>query len=268
MSRAALLLVALAACKGGGHGAPFGPPERVAALGEVADVVADAGGVVALASGDPGVRHGGTIVAVDGAGAVTTLDARIDGPGHLALTATDAYFLVPSGVQAAARSGDGARTIARVDGATAIAIAGADVLVGAGGHLLAYDHDGAGRVLVADAGSIADLAVDDAHVYWLDAGGRVVRARRDGTEVTVLAGDQVEPAAMALAGDAVVWVTRGDPARQLAATVATVPAAGGAVRVLQQGGQDDRAVAVDGGWVYWTDGTVEAGTVHRVRLTG
>jgi hypothetical protein len=61
---------------------------------------------------------------------------------------------------------------------------------------------------------IRALAVDGQHLYWIEhtegaMEGRIMRARKEGSEVTVLAAGQDEPTDVAVDGCSVYWTTLG-----------------------------------------------------------
>jgi hypothetical protein len=268
--RARLLLscsVVLAAC-GGGAGA-FGPAVRVLEARDVDAVIADGRGAVCVASGELLNRADGSVLAIADGGAAVALARRLDDPRQPVLAGDDVYFLTDDGVFRVARAGgaDPVR-LAPLTRPGALALVGGELVIGLADTIVALPPDGAARALVGNAGAVGALAVAGDRLLWLDrAGGRVMRARLDGTDVTVLADGQAEPAALAVAGDAVVWVTQGDTAKDIEATVATVPIAGGQVRVLHRGGYEYEGVTIHRGWVYWTWGDAFS-SVQRVRLAG
>ena len=94
-----------------------------------------------------------------------------------------------------------------------------------------------------------------------------MRARRDGSDVAVVADAQATPVAVVIADGAIVWITQGDTRLEIEATVAKAPIGGGEPTTLFRRGYDYEGVTVDRGWVYWTWGDVFS-SVHRVRLRG
>jgi hypothetical protein len=271
-SLAALVLIpavaaALAAGCGGGR-APFAAPVRVLDASDVDEVVADERGAVCVASGQIGGRRAGQLHAVRPDGTSAQLATRLDDPAHLQLAGDVVYYLTDDGVHRVARDGGAPVRLAALDHPTALALAGGELIIGLDDAIVALPPDRGARALVAPAGRVVDLAVHGEHLFWLDAaGGRVMRARLDGTEATALADAQAAPAALAIAGDTVVWITAGDTALEIEATVAAVPAAGGPVRTLHRKGYGYEALAVDGNWVYWSWGEVLS-SVRRVPLGG
>lgn len=265
----ALLSLSLAACP-----SPVRATlARVAPAADVDAVAVDATGVYAVAAGDPLAYHDGAILRVSPDGRdVVVVAADLNDPLHVALGAGHVWWLTEDGVhRASAGASPGApEVVAPLDHPSALTVVDGAAIVGVDGAIVRV-VPGAGdepAVLVADAGAVTDLATDGASIYWTDAaGGRVVRADATGASVTVLATDQVGPVALAVADGAVAWVTAGDSSSDREATVATVPAAGGAVKVLARRGYGYEDVAISAGWVYWTWGDMFS-SAHRVRLTG
>ena len=106
------------------------------------------------------------------------------------------------------------------------------------------------------------IAADGEFVYWTNrgqAGGAVLRARRDGTGVTVLAtGQGGYISGIAVDAENVYWTT-------FAATnVSTCPKAGGAVQVLASGENGPAGIGVWGRNLYWT--SFGGGTVTQLAL--
>ncbi|HZI13745.1 MAG TPA: hypothetical protein VE153_25430 [Myxococcus sp.] len=157
-------------------------------------------------------------------------------------------------------------------------------------------------VLASDQAAPWGVALDPTHVYWtalLD--GTVCRVPRAGGEVEVLARGQHGPRGLAVTGDALYWLSscsgevmqrRHDDGRvrrlatspqgawELAldgdALYWTAPGAvlrvalgGGAPQVIvREEGMDPRALAVDGGEVFWADRNFERGGVFKARTDG
>ena len=64
------------------------------------------------------------------------------------------------------------------------------------------------------AGGAPTVAVDETHVYWVESDyerGRVMRVRKGGSEITVLAADQKGPNGVAVDRCGVYWSNIGDP---------------------------------------------------------
>ena len=106
------------------------------------------------------------------------------------------------------------------------------------------------------------IAADGEFIFWANrgqTGGSVLRARRDGTGVTVLATNQGSNiSGVAVDAENVYWATF------TSGTVATCPKAGGAVRVLASGESGPLGIGVWGRDVYWT--SFSGGTVTRYNL--
>lgn len=248
-------------------------PTRIADASDVDDVVADARGAVYTVAGNPMNRLAGGVVAIDGDGQRTALAVRMDHPRHPVLHGDDVAFITRDGVYRTARDGGGggAQQLAKLDHPTALTMVGDVLVIGLADSILALPPDGAAHALAGGAGAVADIAPAGDRLVWVDrSGGRVMRMRSDGADVAMIADQQAEPTALAIAGDTVVWVTRGDPARKVPPTVASAPIAGGPVRVLAEGDATTgpgEAVAIDGAWVYSAAGD-EPSAVRRVPLAG
>lgn len=106
------------------------------------------------------------------------------------------------------------------------------------------------------------IAADGEFIFWANrgqVGGSVLRARRDGTGVTVLATNQGGTiSGVAVDAENVYWATF------TSGTVATCPKVGGAVRVLASSESGPLGIGVWGRDVYWT--SFSGGTVTRYNL--
>jgi len=103
-------------------------------------------------------------------------------------------------------------------------------------------------VLGKSDGEIANLAIDDASVYWADRlDGSLVVVPKTGGAPHVLATDRGLPGFVAVQGDALVWVEkRGD-------SLWTMPKKGGPPRRLAQDFAGFANVVVDARGVFWTN---------------
>jgi hypothetical protein len=110
-----------------------------------------------------------------------------------------------------------------------------------------------------------DIAVDDAHLYWLNEGqgadGSVMQADLDGGALIALATGLDVPTALALDGTSVYWTNYGPDACPAGGpcvsqgTVMKVPIGGGAVTTLASGQVHPQGIAVDTTSVYFTTDT-------------
>ena len=247
---------------------PFGAAQRVNDVRDVDEVEADGHGVVILSSGNATTRQDSELHTVDAAGTTVDLARGLVEAHHLAITGTDVYFLTADGVHKIARAGGRVELAMAVDHPTALAVEGTELIVAIADTILAVTPDGTARSLVVGAGDVGDLAADHDHVVWTDRkGGRVMRARRDGSDVVVVADAQATPVAVVIADGAIVWITKGDTRLEIEATVAKAATSGGQPTTLFRRGYEYEGVTVDHGWVYWTWGDVFS-SVHRVRLRG
>ena len=110
-----------------------------------------------------------------------------------------------------------------------------------------------------------DVAVDAAHVYWINGGlgqrdGAVMSIRKDGSASATIASGQRRPSGMALDGSYVYWVSAGDGSVQRA------PLRGGAPEVLVTGQRGPHSIAVGALGIYWTNG--DGGTVSFLGASG
>jgi hypothetical protein len=117
------------------------------------------------------------------------------------------------------------------------------------------------------------IAVDGAHVYWVNAGdGTVKEVPVGGGSVTTLASGQENPTSLAVDGTNVYWVDQGTGQPFADGMVNEVPVGGGSVTTLASGQKSPVSVAVEGTNVYWVDeGTSSAstdGTVNEVPVGG
>jgi len=103
-------------------------------------------------------------------------------------------------------------------------------------------------VLGRSDGEIANLALDDASVYWADRlDGSLVSVPKTGGAPRVLATDRGLPGFVAVEGDALTWVEkRGD-------SLWTMPKTGGPPRRLAQDFAGFANVVVDARGVFWTN---------------
>lgn len=106
-----------------------------------------------------------------------------------------------------------------------------------------------------------DLAVDDApdgFVYWRDGNaevGRVMRARKSGAALTVLAELEPGPRLLALDGAYLYWT--GNTSQ----SVSRVPAAGGCKELVVTAQPGAHGIAVNATHLFWTSWTL--GTISR-----
>ncbi|MEO5729722.1 MAG: hypothetical protein ABI134_17760 [Byssovorax sp.] len=113
------------------------------------------------------------------------------------------------------------------------------------------------------------VAVDDAHVYWLDQGtpdddyasGAVMRVAKAGGEAERIAGDTGNLLALAVDDTSVYWTRSGG------ADVRCAPRAGGPAAVLIEGLKSPGGVAVDASFVYVAE-TAWQGRIVKVPKTG
>jgi hypothetical protein len=111
--------------------------------------------------------------------------------------------------------------------------------------------------LVADAGAVTGLALDDASVYWTtfeapdaadaDPGGSVLSVPKCGGTPTTLTRTQSLPVLPALDSTHVYWPNTGN------GTVARVAKTGGVPETLASNQLEPSYLATDGEYVYWTN---------------
>ena len=151
MRRVLLLSFALAAC----GRPPFAAAQRVNDVRDVDEVEADDHGVVILSSGNAVTRQDSELHTVDAAGTTIDLARGLVEAHHLAITATDVYFLTDDGVHRIARAGSPVELAMKIDHPTALALEGADLIVAIADTILAVAPDGTARSLVVAPGPSA-----------------------------------------------------------------------------------------------------------------
>jgi sugar lactone lactonase YvrE len=105
------------------------------------------------------------------------------------------------------------------------------------------------------------VAVDSSHIYWTNSnGGTIMRANLDGTGVTTLETGQSTPGGIAVDSSHIYW-TSGD-----SGTIMRANLDGTGVTTLETGQKFPGWVAVDSSHIYWTD--VTGGTVMKANLNG
>ncbi len=128
-------------------------------------------------------------------------------------------------------------------------------------RLVASDagDNGATAISIGE-GTPAGISVDADYVAWVTKEGNVVRARKDGTERTVLATTQDGPESILLQDAYIYWTNA------FAGTVNRLErtaAAGTAPTVLAQGTNKPWDLAVDATYLYWSEHVV-GGRILRV----
>ncbi len=118
-------------------------------------------------------------------------------------------------------------------------------------------------MVVLAAGQIAprDLAVDDAFVYWTDAGGTVMKVAKSGGDPITLAANQDQSGFLALDGDFVYWTTT------FGKTVMKVPKVGGVPQQLAVTPGHGGNITLSPGEVFFGSG-VGMGAVMKVGKDG
>jgi hypothetical protein len=112
-------------------------------------------------------------------------------------------------------------------------------------------------VLGKSEGEIANVALDDANVYWADRlDGSLVSIPKAGGAPHVLATDRGLPGFVAVQGDAVTWV------EQRSESLWTMPKTGGPPRRLVQDFAGFANVVVDPRGVFWTNEAAVEGVFH------
>jgi hypothetical protein len=103
-------------------------------------------------------------------------------------------------------------------------------------------------VIGKSEGEIANVAIDDASVYWADRlDGSLVSVPKTGGAPHVLASDRGLPGFVAVSGDALTWV------EQRSESLWTMPKAGGPPRRLAQDFAGFANVVVDARGPFWTN---------------
>jgi hypothetical protein len=118
--------------------------------------------------------------------------------------------------------------------------------------------------LYGGSGTIWDLAIDSANVYWT-TNQQVVSIPLGGGRPRVLADGQANARHLAVDDHAVYWTTFADPSRD-GGQVMTVPLGGGTPAVLAGGQVGPFGITVDAANVYWV--TLIGGTVMKVGKQG
>lgn len=112
-------------------------------------------------------------------------------------------------------------------------------------------------VLGKSEGEIANVALDDASVYWADRlDGSLVSVPKTGGAPRVLATDRGLPGFVAVVGDALIWV------EQRSESLWTMPKTGGPPRRLAQDFAGFANVVVDARGVFWTNEAAVEGLFH------
>lgn len=198
------------------------------------------------------------------AAGVNVTDVAVDGE--------DLYWLAPNeGVfRASTRGGAPTKVIATADSSSGLAIDDAYAYwVTQHGMSRAPRNGGPTEVIVDRSvveaqGTLGPrvFAIGKSHIYAVSGAGwasptpsgAVYRMRKDGTELTVLARDQYEPAAIAVDDEHVYW-SRGegnqfDPNGGHCDLV-RMPLAGGAIQVLADGQNGILSIALSNANAYW-----------------
>jgi hypothetical protein len=186
-------------------------------------------------------------------------------PSNFALDADSIYWIDAGDLML--------RRASKANGGTAQVLAGP----GTFGTLVIDDQflywvEGAGRVrrIAKTGGSITDLrpadstpglraswtAADDTNVYFgadttTAQTGVLIRVEKTGGAGEMLAGDLDSADAIAVGGDAVYWLTRGDSG---SGYLARIPRTGGAPTILASGLGLTIGIALDAEYAYWTEG--------------
>jgi hypothetical protein len=212
----------------------------------------------------------GTVVAVAKKGGAARTLASLREPAHgmalaggaLWVTTAHAVEKIPVTAGEAQRAGGGlarARAVA-CDGTWVFVVDGNATRQGMtrGSAVVRIPAAGGEPTVVGKSeGEIANVAVDDASVYWADRlDGSLVSVPKTGGAPRVLATDRGLPGFVAVQGDALIWV------EQRSESLWTMPKVGGPPRRLAQDFAGFANVVVDARGVFWTNEAAVEGLFH------